>query len=135
MRSKGPAPFAEITTPDEVGKTLLVIESEAGKVAFLAWAEKHLREGEAIVEARGVVGRRRAFRTVPLHERAELVAIQPPLVLRGGVTSLVSYYRVPADALDAQEMHYEDGELSHAYDIRLKVATLGRRRSPALVNA
>lgn len=117
------------------GKTMLVIENAAGKAAFLAWAEKNLPEGEAIVEVRGLVGRRRAFRTVPKDARAELVATEPALVMRGGLTALVSYYRVPVDGLDAEERHYEDGELSHTYDIVLKVARLGKKKAPVAVNA
>lgn len=126
--------LAPPTTPD-AGKALLVLESEAGRASFLAWAEKHLPEGEAIVEIRALVGRRRAFRTIPKDVRAELVATQRPLVMRGGLTALVSYYRVPVDALDAEERHYEDGQFSHRYDVLLKVARLGKKRAAVALNA
>lgn len=125
---------ASLAAPAE-GKTMLVIENAAGKAAFLAWAEKHLPEGEAIVEVRSLVGRRRAFRTVPKDPRAELVASEPALVMRGGLTALVSYHRVPVDGLDAEERHYEDGELSHTYDVVLKVARLGKKKAAVAVNA
>ena len=137
MRPTGSTSAADQVPPTapQAGKTLLVIESPHGRASFLAWAEKHLPEGEAIVEVRALVGQRRAFRTVPKDPRAELVATEPALVLRGGLTALVSYYRVPVDALDAEERHYEDGEPSHTYDVLLKVARLGRKKSPTLVNA
>lgn len=125
----------ELAASPTPGKVLLLIESEAGRAAFLSWAEKHLPEGEAIVEVRGLVGRRRAFRTIPTDERAELVAREAPTVMRGGLTALVSYYRVPVDGLDAEERHYEDGKFSHKYDVLLKVARLGKKRAALALSA
>lgn len=127
--STSSAPPAEPTMPTgpAEGKALLVIESPEGREAFLAWAEKHLPEGQAIVEVRGLIGRRRAFRTVPADPRAELVAMETPMVMRGSLTALVHYYRVPVDGLDAEERHYEDGAFSHKYEVPLKVARLGKK--------
>jgi hypothetical protein len=124
--SAPPEDVSAPTTPSE-GKALLVIENASGRESFLSWAEKHLPEGDAIVEVRGLVGRRRAFRTVPTDPRAELVAMEAPLVMRGSLTALVHYYRVPVDGLDAEERHYEDGEFSHKYEVPLKVARLGKK--------
>jgi hypothetical protein len=121
-----PSDVSAPTTPAE-GKALLVIENQSGREAFLAWAEKHLPEGHAVVEVRGLVGRRRAFRTVPADSRAELIAMEVPLDMRGSLTALVHYYRVPVDGLDAEERHYEDGAFSHKYEVPLKVARLGKK--------
>lgn len=137
MRNTGSTSSAQTAPPlaPSEGKALLVIESQAGRDAFLSWAEKHLPEGEAIVELRGLVGRRRAFRTVPKDPRAELVAIEAPLVMRGSLTALVHYYRVPIDGLDGEERHYEDGEFSHKYEVPLKVARLGKKKGAAVALA
>ena len=135
--STSSAPVSDLSapvTPSE-GKALLVIESQAGRDSFLAWAEKHLPEGEALVEVRGLVGRRRAFRTVPKDKRAELVAMEAPMVMRGSLTALVHYYRVPVDGLDGEERHYEDGEFSHKYEVPLKVARLGKKKGAAVALA
>ena len=104
----------------------VVIESAKGREALLACAEASLPAGDCLVKVTDVVGMRRSVRTTPRDPRAALVARETPLVLRGGLTSLVSYYRVPADALDAKETHHVDGEVSHAYDVRLDVARVGR---------
>lgn len=139
MRNTGSssASATDLTPPaaPAAGTARVLIENAAGREAFLKWVEKSLPEGEAVVEVRGLIGRRRAFRTVPLHPKAELVATERPLVMRGGLTALVSYYRVPVDGLDAEERHYEEGKLSHTYQVPAKVARLGRRKAPALLNA
>lgn len=104
----------------------LLITNDKGRVHLLARAEKNLPTGEVVVQVKDLVGRRRSFRTVPASPRAELVATEPPLVLRGGLTSLVSYYRVPADELAGIEEHFEDGVFSHRYEVQLRVACRGR---------
>jgi len=110
----------------------LLITNDRGRVNLLARAERCLPKGEVIVQVKDLVGRRRSFRTTPTSPQAELVAQEPPLVLRGGLTSLVSYYRVPADELTATEEHYENGVLSHTYTVTLRVACRGDRvRLPA----
>lgn len=108
-------------------RTTLLITNDRGRVNLLARAERSLPQGEVIVQVKDLVGQRRAFRTIPKSPRAELVAQEAPLILRGGLTSLVSYYRVPADELAATEEHYEGGELSHTYDVTLRVACRGER--------
>lgn len=110
--------------------TLLVCNDQ-GRLNLLARAERSMPKDEVIVHVRDLVGRRRSFRTTPVSPRAELVATEPPAVLRGGLTALVSYYRLPANELGAVEHHYEDGVLSHRYDVKLRVAchaTLLERR-------
>lgn len=113
-------------------RTTLLITNDRGRVNLLARAERSLPKGDVIVQVKDLVGLRRAFRTTPTSPMAELVAQEPPLVLRGGLTSLVSYYRVPADELTAIEEHFENGALSHSYDVTLRVACRGERvRLPA----
>ena len=106
---------------------LLVIESEKGRQALLDRAETGLAQDECLVRVVDVIGLRRTVRTTPTDPRAVLVARELPLVLRGGLTSLVSYYRVPTDGLDATEAHTLNGEHSHAYEVILHVARLGKK--------
>lgn len=113
--------------------TLLICGDQA-RANLLARAEKSLSAGEVIVQVKDLVGRRRACRTTPTSSKAELVATEPALVLRGGLTVLMSYYRVPADELGAREEHYESERLSHAYDVKLRIACRGRA-TPAAVPA
>lgn len=110
----------------------LILETTAGREAFLRSAEAGLREGECLVKIVDIIGVRRAVRTTPTDPRAQLVARERPLVLRGALTSLVSYYRVPADALEAKETHHFQGELSHTYDVLLNVARIGVKNATVL---
>lgn len=110
----------------------LLITNDKGRVNLLARAERSLPADEVIVQVKDVVGRRRSFRTVPKSSRAQLVATEPALVLRGGLTTLVSYYRVPAGELDAVEEHAEEGVVTHTYDVKLRIACRGSREQRAL---
>lgn len=108
-------------------RATLLITNDRGRVNLLARAERSLPKGDVIVQVKDLVGLRRSFRTTPRSPHAELVAQEPALVLRGGLTSLVSYYRVPADDLAATEEHFENGVLSHTYEVKLRVACRGER--------
>lgn len=110
----------------------LLITNDKGRVNLLARAERSLPADEVIVQVKDVVGRRRAFRTALASPRAQLVAREPALVMRGGLTTLVSYYRVPAAELDAVEEHTEDGVVTHTYEVKLRVACRGSREPPQL---
>lgn len=114
---------------------VVVIVNEKGRDALLARAEANLPEGECLVKVVDVIGLRRSVRTTPKDKRATLVAREVPMVLRGGLTSLVSYYRVPVDALEATETHYLGEAVSHTYDVMLNVARVGMRRDPRAVVA
>lgn len=113
-------------------RTTLLITNDIGRANLLARAERSLPADEVIVQVKSLIGRRRSFRTIPKSARAELVAQEPALILRGGLTSLVSYYRVPADELDAVEEHAENGVPTHAYDVKLRVACHGSARRAAV---
>lgn len=119
MQRNAPAALVEAPT--------LVIENEKGRQALLARAESYLPEGECLVRVVDIVGLRRSVRTVPTDKRAQLVAREVPVVLRGGLTTLVSYHRVPVDALEAKETHYVGEGESHSYDVLLNVARVGTR--------
>ena len=108
-----------------VKEVTLLIENADGKRALIERAARALPEGEVLVEVRDLVGERRSFATVPQSPNARLVAREAPVVLRGGLTSLVGYYRVPANELQAREEHYEAGAFSHAYDVSLRVISRG----------
>ena len=105
----------------------VIIENENGRDAFLDFAQRHLPKDEAIVKLRDLVGLRRSFRTRLVDTSAVLVATEPPLVLRGSLTALVSYYRVKADKIEARETHYDGESVSHAYDVLAPIARLGAK--------
>ena len=75
-------------------KLVLLLESDEGRERFLARASDGLAEGERIVRATELVGERKLVLTLPMDAAAELVARETPMVLPGGFTALVSYYRV-----------------------------------------
>jgi hypothetical protein len=110
----------------------LILESDAGREALLRAAEAGLREGECLVKIVDIIGLRRSVRTTPKDKRAELVARELPLVLRGGLTSLVSYYKVPTQALDATETHGLNGEITHTYEVMLNIARVGVKGATVL---
>lgn len=112
-------------TPSGVPVTL-VVENDRGRVGLLAWAERALPPGKVLVQVKDLVGERRSFRTLPASKAAELVASERPVILRGGLTSLVSYYVVPSDDLDAREEHFQGAEMTHHYDVKLRVVSRGR---------
>lgn len=109
-----------------VKEVTLLIENADGKRALIERAARALPEDEVLVEVRDLVGERRSFGTVPQSPNARIVAREAPVVLRGGLTSLVAYYRVPANELQAREEHFEAGNFSHAYDVSLRVVSRGR---------
>ena len=114
---------------------VIVIENEKGRDALLARAEASLPEGECLIKIVDVVGLRRSVRTAPKDARAVLVAREVPVVLRGGLTSIVSYWRAPVDGLDATETHYVGEAVSHTYEVMLNVARVGMRRDRRAVVA
>lgn len=111
--------------PAAIVQATFVIEDERARQGFLAWAGRKLAPGLAIVQVKDVHGRRRAFRTVPASPRAQLVALETPLLLRGGLTQVTRYYCVPSEELDAHEVHYERDRETHRYDVRLQVSCRG----------
>lgn len=121
-----------MTSQVSTTEPLLVIQNEAGRHALLARAEAHLPEGECLVKVVDVIGLRRSVRTTPTDPRATLVAKEAPIILRGGLTSVISYYRVPTDGLDATETHYVGETVSHSYEVLLNVARIGMKKAAAL---
>lgn len=117
--------------PNCVAATVLVCNN-AGRLHFLARASRSLPAGEVLVQIRDLVGHKRTFRTRPLSTRAVLVASEAPLVLRGSLTALISYYRVPAAELGAVEIHTERGRPARSESARLRVVCRGRAEPVAL---
>lgn len=105
---------------------MLLVCSNVGRLHFLARASRSLPAGEVLVQVRDLVGRRRAMRTHPDSRGAVLVATEPPLILRGGLTALVSYYRVPMRELEATETHSEHGVETHRRHARLRIVSVAR---------
>lgn len=120
------APSDDSDATEPTVPVTVVLETEEARDALFAWAEAHLPEGECLVEAKELAGRRRAFVTKPVNDDAELVARTVPKLLRGRLLSTVSYYRTRTDELDGCELHYEEGRYSHRYDVRLKPVVRGR---------
>lgn len=116
----------EVTAPS----VTFLVGSDDEREALLAWARRHLPAGDCLVEAKSLVGARRAFVTTPLDARAELVAESVPKLVRGSLLVRSRWYRVPADALLAEEAHYERGEPSHRYEIRLRPVATGEKPAP-----
>lgn len=107
-------------------RATFVIEDERARRGFLAWARRAIPAGRALVQVRDLQGRRRAFRTEPTAPGAELVGVEAPMLLRGGLTQVTRYYCVPDDDLRADEIHYDRLDETHRYDVELRVACRGR---------
>lgn len=103
-------------------KLVLLLQTEAARDRFLAMAADALPAGERIVRATERVGEHTMTVTLPRDATAELVAREPPLVLPGGFTALVSYYRVRDDA-GALEIEMRDDGREERREIVLAAPT------------
>lgn len=105
----------------------LIIESDAGRSSFLDRIAAELGEDMCLVRIADVIGMRREMKTTPKDSAAILVAKETPLILRGGLTSLVFYYVIPRDSLEAVEVHSVGGQQTHQYPVVLHIARWGRK--------
>lgn len=80
-------------------KTLLLITSHTARAHLYAAAERDLAPGDALVRIVDTVSLEASTLHVPHSPRAEVVAREPPRILPGGVTLLISYVVLPMSAL------------------------------------
>ena len=107
-------------------KTMLIVENSQGRERLFAAAEEGLGENEAIVKITDTISLEHSTLTVPLSHNAEVVAREAPKLLPGGVTALISYVKLPADALTATEYRMEGTEIVAAREINLQAERIGR---------
>lgn len=112
-------------------KTMLIVETSKGRENLLASAEETLNEGEAIVRITDTISLESSTLTVPIDPRCEVMAREPPKLLPGGVTALISYVKVPLAALRAIEYRMEKTEIISSREVALKPERQGRAKAPA----
>lgn len=101
-------------------KLVLLLENEKGRDAFLSMAADALPVGERIVKVSELRGEDTLVLMLPCDASAELVARETPMIVPGGFTALVSYYRVRDDA--AVEVRLRGGR-EERREVTLAVAT------------
>lgn len=111
-------------------KTMLIVENSQGRERLFRAAEESLGENEAIVKITDTISLESSTLTVPLSHNAEVVAREAPKLLPGGVTALISYVKVPADALKATEYRMEGTEIIGSREVSLQAERIGKRRDP-----
>ena len=88
-------------------KTLLLITSHTARERFYLAAERDLAPGSALVRVVDTVSLEATTLTVPNAPSAEVVALEPPRLVPGGVTLLVSYMVMPFSSLLATQFRFE----------------------------
>lgn len=126
-----PISFERPDPPPDDADLVLLLENDDGRAAFLDFVRRALPEGECLVEVKDLHASRRFFTTRPRAASAKLVARCIPRLLRGSLLSVVSYYRMPKDVLDAVETHHENGRFTHSYEVRLAPVVEGRAKAPS----
>lgn len=79
---------------DPAPKLVMMLQTHDARERFLAHASECLPAGERLVRVVELRSERSAVLTLPRDAGAQLVAREPPMLCPGGVTALVSYYRV-----------------------------------------
>jgi hypothetical protein len=110
-------------------KTMLIVENSQGRERLFRAAEESLGENEAIVKITDTISLESSTLTVPLSHNAEVIAREAPKLLPGGVTALISYVKVPADALKATEYRMEGTEIIGSREVNLQAERIGKRRA------
>jgi len=112
-------------------KTMLIVETSKGRELLLNSAEKNLAEGEAIVKITDTISLESSTLTVPSDPNAEVIAREPPKLLPGGVTALISYVKVHASGLKATEYRMEKTQITNTREITLKAERVGKAKPAA----
>lgn len=112
-------------------KTLLIIETTKGRDQLLRSAEDTLLEGEAIVKITDTISVETSTLTVPADATAEVVAREPPKLLPGGVTALISYVKVKGSPFKGLEYRMEKTEVTSSREVTLKAERVGRKPASA----
>lgn len=116
-------------------KTMLIVENSQGRERLYAAAEEGLGENEAIVKITDTISLESSTLTVPMSPIAEVVAREAPKLLPGGVTALISYVKLPADALKATEYRMEGTEVVASREVSLQPERIGRGTGDERVSA
>lgn len=112
-------------------KTMLIIETTKGRDKLLRAAEDTLVEGEAIVKITDTISVESSTLTVPIDPTAEVVAREPPKLLPGGVTALISYVKVKGAPFKGLEYRMESTAVVSNREVTLKAERVGRKSEPA----
>ena len=108
-------------------KTMLIVESTKGRENLLAAAEKTLAATEAIVRITDTISVDSSTLTVPTDQNAEVIAREPPKLLPGGVTALISYVKVHGGApFKATEYRLEKTQIVASREVTLRAERQGR---------
>ncbi|MHB8585993.1 MAG: hypothetical protein ACYDDF_09220 [Thermoplasmatota archaeon] len=107
-------------------KTMLIIESAKGREQLFRSVEETLIDGEAIVKITDTISVDSTVLTVPADPNAEIVAREPPKLLPGGVTALISYVRVRGAPFRGLEYRMERTQVVSTRDIQLKAERVGK---------
>jgi hypothetical protein len=112
-------------------KTMLIIESAKGRERLLRAAEDTLQDGEAIVKITDTISVDATVLTVPADPNAEILAREPPKLLPGAVTALISYVRVKGAPFRGVEYRMERTQVVSTREIHLKAERVGRAAKSA----
>lgn len=108
-------------------KTILIVETAQGREKLLKSVESTFNAEEALVKITDTISLESSTLTVPLDDRAEVVAREAPKLLPGGVTALVSYVKVPTGSLKATEYRMEKTEVVATREVTLRPERVGKR--------
>lgn len=113
-------------------KTMLIVESSKGRENLLAALEKTLVADEAIVRITDTISVDSSTLTVPADSNAEVIAREPPKLLPGGVTALISYVKVHGAApYKATEYRLEKTQIVASREVTLKAERSGQSATDA----
>ena len=109
-------------------KTMLIVESSKGRENLLAAIEKTLVADEAIVRITDTISVDSSTLTVPTDANAEVIAREPPKLLPGGVTALISYVKIHGQSpYKATEYRLEKTQIVASREVTLKAERQGTR--------
>jgi len=107
-------------------KTILIVENPEGRERLFRAAEESLAQNEAIVKITDTISLERSTLTVPHAAEAEVLAREAPKLVPGGVTALISYVKIRADALTATEYVMEGTKVVETREIELEALRIGK---------
>jgi len=113
-------------------KTMLIVESTKGRENLLSGVEKTLAANEAIVRITDTISIDSSTLTVPTDPTAEVIAREPPKLLPGGVTALISYVRIHGPSpFKATEYRLEKTQIVASREVALKPERVGKTSTAA----
>ncbi len=115
-------------------KTMIIVETTKGRDKLLGAAEENLPDDEAIVKITDTISVDSSTLIVPADPNAEVLAREPPKLLPGGVTALVSYVRMSATILKGVEYRMEKTKIVSSREITMKPERVGKNPRPTSPN-